>query len=341
MSVNVRLGSMAGTLRQRAIVVVGASRSGTSVITRGLQALGVELGDHLRPGTWKNPQGFFEDQDLLDISRRLRRAFGLRPRSVALVEPSRWQEPEVQALRQEAVETIRRRFGRYPLWGFKDGRTLRFLPFWQEVFASLDAEVNYVVVARNPLNVARSRRRLDLQKLTPWGVTQEKGELEWLVYVVPYFRKLREQTFVVVDYGLVMANPEGQLRRAAAALNLTMTSDVDAAIWAYAEQFLRPELQHSRLTDEDLDRDARANDLARDAYRWLHRLATDEIDRSAPELWEDWERIERTLTSMAPVLRHLDRVEADLRRARWNPLSPLQVIPQVWRRVTRGIPPKT
>ena len=44
---------------QCAIVIVGVGRSGTSAITRGVQALGVELGGHLRPGGGKNPTGFF------------------------------------------------------------------------------------------------------------------------------------------------------------------------------------------------------------------------------------------------------------------------------------------
>ena len=58
--------------RSRAIFVVGAGRSGTSAITRGLQALGVELGDRLKAPTDKNPTGFFEDRDLLRIAKRMR-----------------------------------------------------------------------------------------------------------------------------------------------------------------------------------------------------------------------------------------------------------------------------
>ncbi len=51
-----------------AIVVLGVGLSGTSTVTRGLQALGVELGDQLRPGAGKNPTGFFEDESLLKIN---------------------------------------------------------------------------------------------------------------------------------------------------------------------------------------------------------------------------------------------------------------------------------
>src|SRR5512147_1527098 len=105
--------------RQRAIVVLGAGRSGTSAITRGVQALGVELGDHLRPGGGKNPTGFFEDQDLLAINKRLKRLLRIRGDSIRLIEPEEWHTPAVRSLQQEAIETVRRRFGPYPLWGYK------------------------------------------------------------------------------------------------------------------------------------------------------------------------------------------------------------------------------
>ena len=49
------------TENQKVVIVVGAGRSGTSTITRGLSALGIELGDNLKPGSAKNPKGFFED----------------------------------------------------------------------------------------------------------------------------------------------------------------------------------------------------------------------------------------------------------------------------------------
>jgi hypothetical protein len=39
--------SPSASSEQRFIVVLGAGRSGTSTITRGLRALGVELGDHV------------------------------------------------------------------------------------------------------------------------------------------------------------------------------------------------------------------------------------------------------------------------------------------------------
>jgi hypothetical protein len=315
--------------RHTAVVVVGVGRSGTSAITRGVQALGVELGDRLRPPGGKNPTGFFEDQDLLAINKRLKRLLRIRGDSVRLIEDGEWQAPAVRALQQEAIETVRRRFGAYPLWGYKYARTLRLLPFWRPVFAALDLDARYVVALRNPLSVARSRAKLDPQR-----GTQEQSDLEWLVNVVPYFRDLRGRPFVVADYDLVLADPEPQLRRMASGLAVAVSAETEAAIQAYARGFLRPGMRHSVFADGDLD--GRVNPLTAAAYRWLRRLATDAGDAADPRAWAAWEEIEQRLAALAPVLRHVDRVQAALRRAQWNPFGPVQAAAQAWRRYRRG-----
>jgi hypothetical protein len=315
--------------QQIAIVVVGVGRSGTSAITRGVQALGVELGDHLRPAGGKNPTGFFEDQDLLAINRRLKRLLHIRGDSVRLIENDEWHAPALRSLQRQAVETVRRRFGPYPLWGYKYARTLRLLPFWRAVFAELRLDVRYVVALRNPLSVARSRAQLDPQR-----GTQEQSDLEWLVNVVPYFRELRGRPFVVVDYDLVLADPEQQLRRIAAALALPVTPETQVTIEAYAAQFLHPGMRHSVFSARDLH--GRVNELTAAAYLWLRRLATDDGDPADPQSWSEWEEIERRLVAMAPVLRRLDSVQSELRRAQWNPFGPVGAALRAWRRYRRG-----
>ena len=53
----------------RLIVVLGMHRSGTSAITRGLQVMGVELGDRMMPPVeGNNSKGFWEDLDLYALN---------------------------------------------------------------------------------------------------------------------------------------------------------------------------------------------------------------------------------------------------------------------------------
>jgi len=324
----------ASSTRSRAVIVLGVGRSGTSAITRGLGALGVELGDRLRGATrLKNPTGFYEDTDLLRINKRLKRILDVRGESVRLLEPDWWKQPTVEQLRDDAVAIIRRRFGRCPLWGYKYARTLRFMPFWTAVFDAADIDTRYLMAIRNPLSVARSRARLD-----PWRGTQEQSDLEWLVNVVPYFRQVRERPLVVADFDLFMADPAAQLQRIARGLDLPLSAEVQASVTAFGDEFLDPSLRHSRHGADDLDRDGRVNDLTRTAYRWLYRLATDGVDPAGAAIWLEWQEVESQVTALAPVLRHIDHVAANLRFARWNPLGPLQSIPWLWYELKRQWP---
>jgi hypothetical protein len=320
----------AAPCRRRVVAVVGVGRSGTSALTRGIAALGVDLGDRLRPGRPKNPTGFFEDEDVHDLTQRLKRALDVRGASVRLLDAAAWRDPAVAALRAQAVETLRARFGALALWGFKHGRTLRLLPFWLEVFDELGVEPSYVVAIRNPLSVARSRGRLDPRR----GV-QAKSDLEWLVTTVPHFRHLRERPFAVVDYDLLLADPARQLRRVAAALGLSLAAPIGVAIDRFATDFVTPTLRHSHFGEDDLARAPNVNPLVRDAYGWLYGLATDRIDQRAPELWRDWERIDAALTVMAPVLDYVDGLGEEVQRTRTGVLGPLKGRFDAWRRRRR------
>ena len=75
----------------------------------------------------------------------MRSELGLRAESVSLIDPEQWGSPALEALTNEAEDTIRRRFGRYPLWGFKYAQTLRMLPFWESVMARTGVKLAFVL----------------------------------------------------------------------------------------------------------------------------------------------------------------------------------------------------
>ncbi|MFU8832265.1 MAG: sulfotransferase family protein, partial [Wenzhouxiangella sp.] len=182
-------------INQRAIFVIGAGRSGTSTVARALAALGVDLGDNFKRANRKNPTGFFEDADLLALSKAVRLHLGVRADSVRLIQADELQRPSLRPLQVRAKAIITKRFGNSPVWGFKYGRTLRILPFWEPVLADLAIEPSFVIALRNPLSVARSRARLD-----PRRGLQEASDLEWLVSIVPYLRRTQGYRLAVVDY---------------------------------------------------------------------------------------------------------------------------------------------
>jgi hypothetical protein len=307
------------------VTILGVGRSGTSAIARAMQAVGIELGDNLRPGSGKNPTGFFEDNDILKISKRLKRALAIRGDCVRIIDDEEYDQPVVREIEDECVEMIRRRFGRTPIWGYKYARTSRFLPFFERVFERCGLDARYVYAVRNPISVARSRLRLEPQR-----GTQEKSDLEWLINVVPYFARTRGRTCVFVDYDNVMADPAVELERMARGLGLPVDEKCRKEIAIYRDEYLKPGIRHSRFSIEDIDRDPNLNVLARDAFHWLWKLATDQIRYDDEALWADWHRIHARVVDLKPVLRHCDRLEAEWRASQMSPLGPLQAISPLW-----------
>ena len=110
-------------------------RSGTSAITRALQVLGVDLGNNLMaPLEDVNAKGFWEDLDFCALNIGALNALGSDWDHLASIGPN-----EVERLREngyftKAVELLNRKVGKSQVFGFKDPRVAKLLPFWKENF---------------------------------------------------------------------------------------------------------------------------------------------------------------------------------------------------------------
>ncbi len=142
------------------LVVAGMHRSGTSLMTAVVGALGVDLGDRLLDGDIHNAKGYFEDVDFLEFQRKI-----LQERSPVndLGWPDwGWTESEtinlchLEEYIPEAQKLIEVRQGQ-KLWGWKDPRTTLLLNFWAELLPN----ARYLLVYRFPWDVADSVLRIN------------------------------------------------------------------------------------------------------------------------------------------------------------------------------------
>jgi hypothetical protein len=257
-------------------------RSGTSALARGLQMLGVYLGNDFISPKPDNPTGYWEDRNIYEINERLLAVFGLKWEEVALIDDARWDAPEVEGLRTEAVAYLKSQFVSHPLWGFKDPRTIRLLPFWRSVLSSLEVDECYLLVIRNPRSVADSLIRRH-------GMDAVTAHLLWLVYVVPNLSMIANRPFMVADYDLVMADPRQELERIANGLTIPWTDTSKVGIDQFASDFLDPNLRHSFFNVSDFELDLNLPPLTREAYLWLRSLATDRTANDSPRFWTAWE----------------------------------------------------
>ena len=267
----------------RAVLVLGMHRSGTSALARGLQMLGVFLGNDFLSPQPDNPTGYWEDRNIFEINERLLAVFGLKWEDVALIDDARWHDQAVEPLLAEAVQYLRSQFVNHPLWGFKDQRTIRLLPFWRVALHRLEIDECYLVVIRNPRSVANSLMRRH-------GMDAVTAHLLWLVYVVPNLNLIAGRQFIVADYDLVMVEPRGELERIARGLNIPLDDAGKAGIDQFAGKFLESNLRHSFFDVSDFELDLNLPPLTREAYLWLRRLASDRTAIDSPEFWTAWER---------------------------------------------------
>ena len=291
----------------RLIVVLGMHRSGTSAITRGLQVFGVNLGGRLQaPVEGINDKGYWEDIDLGALNIEMLDAIQSDWSFIAPIEPVDVQLLSEKAYFLRALELLRQKVGDSPIFGFKDPRVARLLPFWKEVFRYLSLDASYVLALRHPLSVVKSLAKRD-------GFDAEKSYLLWLSHVITSLSDSAGARRVIVDYDLMMQEPDRELARIAKYLDLQVDP---AESRKYREEFLDEGLRHTRYGLDDLLADDACPPLVREIYAALLDVSSDKtsIDDAALQIqMAGWFREFDRLKALLKLFDRLFRQKADLR----------------------------
>jgi hypothetical protein len=275
--------------QSRAVVVLGMHRSGTSAVARGVSALGVYLGNDFLDAHPENPTGYWEDQGIVELNERVLKALRLKWDDTAPIDRRQLTGWKMWRLRGEVARYLRHDFTSHPLWGFKDPRTMRLLPFWQRVLHDCRVSDAYLLAIRNPASVAASlfaRQAMDVAT----------AQRLWNVHVIPCLGDLEQKPLVVVDYDLLMRDPRGRLERLARKLSLPVTDAVSTEIDRFAREFLDEKLRHTIFSPDDIDARTEDGRLTRDAYALLYDVAADrrELDSA---FWSEWKNVESSFDS--------------------------------------------
>jgi hypothetical protein len=125
------------TETKKLIVVIGMHRTGTSLITRGLQVMGVNLGDNLLPAMADvNAKGFWEDADINALNISMLHAIGSEWDYLTRITEANVQQLQQQGFFLQAVELLRQKTAQAHIFGLKDPRIAKLLPFWDQVFSN-------------------------------------------------------------------------------------------------------------------------------------------------------------------------------------------------------------
>jgi len=255
--------------RRPIILVVGMHRSGTSLCSHLLSALGVDMADNIPgPGATSpvpsNPRGHWERWEIVEFHDRI---LGLFNRGYSggfhdfALPVAWWADPRVVEIRREILAFLEKRMGNV-YFGFKDPRTVRLMPVWHQIFKELKLAPKVVLCLRNPAQIARSLNARD-------GLDPEIGEYRWLVHMIDFFRYSSNLDFCTVEYEEWFNNPLANIEKLQKFLDLQ---------WQQSEADLGLVLSgiiDSSARHDDSDRREASQPLVRTLYKLAGRAGQD------------------------------------------------------------------
>ncbi len=282
-------------------MVLGMHRSGTSAITKGLEVLGVDLGDNLIPPQEDNPKGFFEDRELIELNERILKKTGHSWYDLAPIDPALMTGPDLLTERLEAGAFIRRKLNASEAVGLKDPRLSILMPFWFDVLQDIDVETGYIIPVRNPLAVARSLLVRD-------GLMLERGAALWGRYVCDALEATSAKSRIFVDFDKVLDTPVPELARIAKTFGLSMPPQSSRVLKSYTDEFLEDVLRTQKISENQLKRTGLASDIIVGVHEKLLELsALPALDKSVSSNRSVRSLLKR-FHGVAPLARALDRV---------------------------------
>ncbi len=167
------------------------------------------------------------------------------------------------------------------------------------VFKQLEIEASYIVAVRHPLSVADSLNKRDEFEL-------EKSSYLWLCHIVPAMLDSEGSPRIVVDYDLLMAQPEKQLCRIAEALGIPFDAS-SPGVNKYIKEFLADDLRHTQFCIDDLTNTPGVPKDVVEAYYLLDKLARDQMSVSSEKVHECFTQLTKFLDEMSPAFKYMTR----------------------------------
>ena len=257
----------------RAVCVVGFPRSGTSLIARLCNLLGVEFGaeeDLLPQAYGDNPRGYWELRWVNDVNDDLLQRLGSAWWKPLYAEEGWERRPELAELAERVRAELDTTFAAAPLWGWKDPRTALTLPFWNQLVP--DAE--FLLCVRNPADAIASLQR----RPEPTLSVEEWGRL-WLEYLGRALRETAGRPLHVIFYEDLFERPEETIAELAAFLRVEFQATHEL------QSTVERDLRHHTTTPAQLAGLPGIPAEARALFLMLRAGQVEEARQLGPQLW--------------------------------------------------------
>src|SRR6516225_3897102 len=260
-----RITAISSAVQRRPIaLVLGIHRSGTSLCSHILSALGVDMADKIPgPGATSpvpsNPRGHWERWEIVEFHDRILGLFNRdylgRFHDFAL-PVAWWADPRVAQIRREIVAFLEGRMGD-GYFGFKDPRTVRLMPVWYQIFNELKLAPKLVLCLRNPAQIGRSLNARE-------GLDPETGEYRWLVHMIDFFRYTSKYDICTVEYEEWFSNPSVNIKKLQKFLDL-LWQQSEADLSLVLSGIIDPAARHD---------DSNNSEASQPLVRTLYKLAS-------------------------------------------------------------------
>jgi hypothetical protein len=243
---------------QDTICILGMHRSGTSLLARTLNLIGLNLGPEqvLAKGGIYQPRGLWEHEKIMHLNGEILARYGGTWEELPIFPPGWESSPTIDDLKQRGRTLIQDTFAEAKQWGWKDPRNCLTLPFWQQLLP----QMRYVLCLRNPVDVAHSLAHRN-------SFSPEKTSSLWLAYVTSALQHSDGRARLIVFYEDLINDWKRELHRLAAFLGMPERAE-QVEVSDKVRDFTEKGLQHYRTsiaetaTNPSIDRRARALFLA-------------------------------------------------------------------------------
>jgi hypothetical protein len=276
----------------RLILIAGSGRSGTSLLSGILKAMGGYVPQPEVSADETNPHGFGEPQWVVDFHTKLLREVGIYTSDA---RPSAWAKTaelgrgwEVQT---ELETWVRGQFRNGDHVVVKDPRLLWFIPLWKRAGETVAAPC-FVTTLRHPLEVIKSKQTY---YGGPWHPNNRVAG--WLNTMLFTERSTRGSRRTMVRYDDLLSDWMQALAQASEALDLALIDRAHPNQMRDASRLVDPTLRRARATWSSLAVDDRLVELAEETWGIFDRAVTTGA-HDDPSMRSDLDRLREIYVSL-------------------------------------------
>src|SRR5436190_110281 len=228
-------------------------RSGTSALTRAVSLAGYALPGDLMPARPDNAKGFWESLAVMRLNDAVLAEIGARwDRPGPFLCPAKTFEQSSDLVarftrdkfRERAAVALKTAFGGGSAIVLKDPRICLLLPLWRQTIEDAGYSARFLVIYRNPLEVADSLGKRN-------AIPIRRSLQLWLHYNLSYLRALgcEDESCEVISFAELVSEPKATIARLAEA---GMIAGINPDVLTELREFISSSDRHFRRSGAEL-----------------------------------------------------------------------------------------